>query len=302
MIYPNFMIVGAAKSGTTSLCQYLSENEEVFMPVGALKKEPGFFSDIRSPKNMDLEKYLRVCFSGVNDDIHKRIGEASTAYLTDPGSAKNIYDFNPNTKIIIILRNPINRAYSLYNWMVQEGYEYAASFEKAIELEKHRVNKKIPNYYEPEYYYNYLYFNSGLYYKQVKRYLDLFGENVLIVKFSDFKNNLDETYKRICLFLDIKVNAFTPAVYNISKDVYSPGFQFLLKKINQRANRTQRKLFSIKTKASRDRIVKLGLKKTRPKAMKIETRKLLIKKYESDIELLSKLTNIDYRDWNVCEG
>jgi len=69
---------------------------------------------------MTLDEYLAL-FKEANAN-HSLVGEASMAYLTGPSSAQEIHDFNPDAKIIIILRNPVDRAYSLYNWMVQEGY------------------------------------------------------------------------------------------------------------------------------------------------------------------------------------
>lgn len=294
---PNFFIVGAAKSGTSSLWQYLKVNKEVFMPADEFCKEPAFFSPLKKNAEMTLDDYFNI-FKEANIN-HKLIGEASTAYLTDPASAKRIYDFNPEAKIIIILRNPAERAYSLYCWMIQDGYEYASTFKKALALENYRINRKIPNFFEPEYYYNYLYFSSGLYHKQVKRYLDLFKNNVLVIKFDFFKNNLNTTYDQVCSFLDINTNVLSPEVYNVSKYVYSPKLQFILRKINNRMNKISNKHFSISynSKQSRDWFLKLGLKKQRPPELSIETKKKLIIKYADDIEKLSKLTTISFDDW-----
>jgi len=224
---PDFFIVGAARSGTTSLWQYLKQHPKVFMPEDELNKEPAYFSE--KGYTLGYKKYL-LLFKGA-DNSHARVGEASTAYLTDPSSAKRIYDFLPNAKIIIMLRNPVDRAYSLYQWMVQEGYEYAESFEKALDLENERIGKQIPNWFEPEYYWNYLYFNSGLYYKQVKRYMELFGDNVCLVKMDDFKKNFTREYCRICRFLNLRPNTISPKIYNKSYQVYSSKIQFILRKI-----------------------------------------------------------------------
>lgn len=227
MIKPNFFIVGAAKSGTSSLWQYLTQNPQVYMPKDELFKEPCFFSSFGEA--MGITNYLKI-FHDAKEN-HRIIGEASTAYLSDPLSAKRIYDFNLAAKIIILLRNPVDRAYSLYNWMVQDGYEFAESFEEALELEEERAGKTIPNWYEPQYYWNYLYYRSGLYAAQVQRYLDIFGDKVLIIKFDDFKRERDLEYKKICAFLGIEANVFPPIVFNASKKVRSPKLQFVLRKI-----------------------------------------------------------------------
>jgi hypothetical protein len=225
---PNFFIVGASKSGTTSLWKYLKEHPKVFMPRDELYKEPGYFSTYG--EHMGIRNYLDIF--GEATDNYDLVGDASTVYLSDPVSAKRIYDFNSKAKIIIMLRNPADRGFSLYNWMAQDGYEYASSFEEALDLEEKRYLKKIPNWFEPQYYWNYIYFRSGLYFEQVKRYLELFHDNVLIVKFDDFKKETAFTYSRICSFLKIEPNEVPFETHNPSKAVVSPKIQFILRHLN----------------------------------------------------------------------
>lgn len=225
---PNLFIVGSAKSGTSSLWQHLKNHPDVFMPIDEINKEPAYFSNKKTKWN-SYQKYLDL-FKDASDQ-HKWLGEASTAYLTDPCSAKRIYEYDSNVKIIILLRNPSTRAYSLYNWMVQDGYEYVETFEKALKLEKQRIKINIPNYFEPEYYYNYHYFSSGLYFEQIKRYHNLFKDRLLIIKFENYIQNFEYEFTRICDFLDIK-SIHTKEVYlNKSIRVLYPPLQFLLRKL-----------------------------------------------------------------------
>ena len=226
---PNFFIVGGARCGTTSLWQHLSMQPEVFMPEDEMFKEPAFFSYVGQKRTFD--QYVGI-FNG-SDKNHKWIGEASTVYLTDPQSARRIYDFNKKARIIIMLRNPVYRAYSLYNWMVQDGYEYAESFSKALDLENVRANKKIPNYFEPEYYHNYLYFHSGLFSQQVKRFIDLFDDNVLIIKFEDYIEDFRKVYTEICDFLEITPEFNEIKYTNRSRSVKHSFLQFLLRKFTK---------------------------------------------------------------------
>ena len=225
---PNLFIVGAAKSGTTSLWQYLKRHPSIFMPEDELHKEPCFFS--KYGESMGIDNYLKI-FSGASR-FHKLVGEASTAHLTDPVSAQRIFNFNPNAKIIIILRNPAVRAYSLYNWMVQDGYEYASTFQEALDLEERRSALTIPNWYEPQYYWNYMYFRSGMYYEQVKRYLDLFGSNVMVLKFEDLKSDPDKQMKSLCAFLNIEPYVSDYQEHNVSHEVISAKIQFLMRHVN----------------------------------------------------------------------
>lgn len=291
---PNFFIVGAARSGTTSMWWYLKQHRQVFMPNDELNKEPAFFSDKSS---MSLEEYLKLFEAA--EEQHKVIGEVSTAYLVDPKSARKIKEFNPEAKILILLRNPADRAYALYNWMVQEGYEYCSSFQKALELEKKRGEKGIPNFWEPEYYWNYMYFRSGLYHEQVSRYVSEFGNNVLILKFYLLKSRFNFAYSRVCDFLGISREEVSSVPQNVSKRVYSPALQFFLRKANNKFQKFQHKVLrKVNTsKESRDKLLRLGLNKKPPAKMSKKLRNELLRKYESDLIKLSELTKIDFSDW-----
>lgn len=225
---PNFFIVGAARSGTTSLWEYLKLHPGIYMPEDELQKEPSFFSDTR--KDLTLDKYLAF-FQKANES-HRWIGEASVAYITDPLSANRIYEFNPAAKIIIMLRNPAERAYSLYNWMAQDGYEYAASFEEALKLEETRLLEQQSTWYKPNYYWGYLYFRSGLYHGQVKRYLELFKDNVLIIKFEDFVKDPAASYGQVCSFLGLDAPHVSFQIHNPSHAVRSAKLLFVLRKLN----------------------------------------------------------------------
>jgi len=292
--YPNFFIVGAARSGTTFLWWQLKRNPRVFMPEDELNKEPAYFSD----KNRKLTFYSYLELFNYASDKHKLIGEASTAYLTDPKSAERIRDFNPHAKILILLRNPAERAYSLYNWMVQEGYEHATSFERALMLEERRSKKQIPCFWEPEYYWNYMYYTSGLYFEQVQRYLELFKKNVCIVTFNHLKSDLRKTYKKICCFLEIDPNEIIPTPQNPSLSVYHSWVQFFARKINNYSLIFISKVINKKifTKKERDRLLNLFLIKKPPPPLSPKLKNYLINRYQNNIIKLNKLV----KDINFC--
>lgn len=298
-VKPNLFICGSAKSGTTSLWAYLKEHPKVFMPKDEINKEPGFFSQAANPyhSRLDEEQYLSLFKEATPD--HKFIGEASNIYLTDPASAEMIHQFNPASYIIILLRNPADRAYSLYNWMAQEGYEYASSFEKALKIEKKRINKKIPNFFEPEKYYNYLYFHSGLYHEQVKRYLDLFPSTTMIIKFEDFKLHPQKKYDEVCQFLNIESQTVPSRVFNPSFDIYSPKLQFCLRKLSTVLDLIKRRIYpnSKPSKSKRDKIMKLGYKNASPPRINPQTRSWLLQRYKENILATSELTHLNLDDW-----
>ncbi|MHC4996769.1 MAG: sulfotransferase family protein, partial [Planctomycetota bacterium] len=164
---PNFFILGAAKSGTTSLHYYLRQHPEIFMST---PKEPTFYCEhfqvVRNPID-----YHRL-FDGVTDET--AIGESSHAYLTSPTTPGVIRALYPDARFVAIFRHPADRAYSLYQHMRRYGHERAETFERALEIEDQRVDSLEYKKTCTENFYNYLYFRSGLYSEQVQRYLDLY--------------------------------------------------------------------------------------------------------------------------------
>lgn len=285
---PNFFIVGAAKSGTTTLYDYLKDHPDVFMPQDDLHKEPSHFSNLITwYKNPN--KYFPL-FDDAKPQ-HRWIGEASTAYLTDPAAAGNIHKYNPNAKIIIILRNPADRAYSMYCWMVQEGYEYVSSFENALAIEDERARRKIPNFWEPQYYYNYLYFRAGLYFEQVKRYYDLFPGSVLVMTFEELLAAVKTNYAPVRDFLKIGPHPATPEVSNPSVSVIHPMLQFWLRKVNNKF------FHNAPTKEKRDALLQRGIRSGKPPVLRAETRAALLERYREDIRATGKLINKDLEYW-----
>ena len=218
---PNFFIVGAAKAGTTSLSYYLSSHREIFIsPV----KEPHFFSradihidqirsDVRKRiKRIDISKYLEEqtghllhnyyfedletylkLFKEVSDE--KIIGECSTSYLWSPTAAKAIHAYAPDAKILAVLRNPVDRAYS--HFVMERGlFSSKGSFEEVLEKDKslgERGWEIYPMYHE-----------LGNYYSQLKRYYEIFPkENIIPIIYDDFKSEREQTVHKIYDFLGV---------------------------------------------------------------------------------------------------
>lgn len=289
---PDFFIVGAAKSGTTSLWYYLGQHKDIFMTKDISVKELCLYSKAYGIKNIfEYSSFFK------NAKENQLIGEACHAYLTSPESAKNIKNANPDAKIIISLRNPIKRAYSLYNWMKVEGYEDAKTFEDALKLELKRINDdnfyKNPKY--KIYYRNYFYTQTGLYYEQIKRYYDVFGvENCHVLIFEDFIGNEKKEIGKILNFLglsdiDFKMNS---EPQNISKDVKSVTLQYFLKnnfdKYTYKFFIPQRLSLPIKRY-----IIKLNTKKKKPNALSYKINTQLKAFFKDDIEKTSRLIGID---------
>jgi hypothetical protein len=196
---PNFFIVGAQKAGTTSLYQYLSQHPQVYMSP---RKEPHFFegmhSEYRRPGRRSTPVSTLAEYQALFEDAsdQRAIGEASASYLYSPRSPGLIKDSVPDARIIVILRNPADRAYSNYLYCVQVGREPLGSFDEALQAEEGRMLDK----WGPLWYYK----HKGFYYAQVKRYFDTFGrDKVGVWLYEDLRNDTFGTLREVFRFLDI---------------------------------------------------------------------------------------------------
>jgi hypothetical protein len=195
-VWPNFFIVGAAKAGTNSLHAYLEQHPQVFMcPM----KEVHYFSRLgaRSGRQYlvdvvsDRASYLAL-FEGATG--FPAVGERSVTYLGYEDTADAIHEQVPNAKIVILLRDPIERAYSHYLMDVRNGVQDLPFFETVV---KEHQN---PEFGWGRVWHRYTMF----YYPKVKRYLDVFGpEQVLILLTEDLRRDPRAVTKTALEFLDL---------------------------------------------------------------------------------------------------
>jgi hypothetical protein len=195
---PNLFIVGKQKSGTTALYDMLKQHPKIFL---SSPKEPNFFAkDFHRKKEnfRDKKEYLKL-FAKVNDE--KIIGEASSNNLYSEVAVKGIKKFNPDAKIIILLREPVEFLRSLYQELFH--VEQAKNLKEALELEDirkegHKIKTKIQII--PTLFYS----KRVKYARQVKRFVDNFpNKNIKVIIFEDFKKDNLKTYKEICEFLGV---------------------------------------------------------------------------------------------------
>lgn len=212
--WPSFYIVGAVKCGTTSLYMNLKKHPQVFMPE---IKEPGFFAHSLNPVPRNLEKlycpgdlteYQRL-YEGCSN--YRAVGDASPSYLWDEDAARRIYAANPQARIIIMLRDPVERAYSHYLMKIHEGVEQRP-FMEALKKDYAKVPK--------DWWKSGLYVDLGLYYEAVKRYLEIFGrEQVRIFCFEEFTRNPEAVLSRIASHIGVD-----PELIDLSetREVHNP--------------------------------------------------------------------------------
>jgi hypothetical protein len=198
---PDFLVVGAARAGTTSLHSYLRQHPGIFLPD---VKEPCFFvfdgKDVKYVKGKfafavrDFSSYEKL-FRGAGAD--QKTGEMSTPYLYLHDKAistiKKYFNSYNEIRIVIMLRNPVDRAYSQYRWRVRDGRE-PLDFIKAIDVEQERMKSN--------YSFDYFYLDRGFYFKQVKSYMDNF-RHVHIILFEDFDIDPQKVLRDLCLFLGV---------------------------------------------------------------------------------------------------
>ena len=196
---PNFFIVGAPKCGTTSMHDYLNQHPDIFM--SKVKELNYFNSEARQYYRYEgLDSYL-VNFSGAGN--HKVIGESSAWYLYSTDAAKNIYHFNNNAKILIIIRSPIESIPSLHSEMIFGSMEFEENLEEALKMESERKRGlyRLKPVKTPE---RTHYVSVYKYEKQIKRFLQYFNrKNIEIILFDVFRRNPQNAYYDVLDFLQI---------------------------------------------------------------------------------------------------
>ena len=302
---PNFFIVGAPKSGTTSLHNYLSQHPDVLM---SKNKEPCFLApDFYSPVYPQTEEEYLRCFEGYSGE--SRVGESTTSYLYSKMAARRIHKFVPNAKIIAMLRNPVDMIASLHAQYLKIGIENISRFEDALEAEAdRRVGKRIPSgfKYPIEYL---LYREVGKYSEQLRRYFSEFGrKDVHIIIFDDFRQDTEGEFIKVCEFLGISVNnkinftahnpARTPRFVMLHRAAFRMKFienaivQWLRPIVPSQLGKV---LWSIYRTP-----VKLNMKIGRA-SVDHKTRITLASYYKHDIKELEMLLGRDLEGWRVRE-
>lgn len=210
---PNFLIIGAAKSATSSLHEYLRQHPEVAMSVC---KEPHFYSrrvtgghpleyytqessdPFSSSQNsgcrltLNQQNYEKL-FTHVREE--KAIGESSVSYLATPGVAELIRSEWPQMKLVVLLRNPIERAYSAYLNMRRVGVEQLP-FQEALKQEEKRKSEKALFMLQ--------YREMGNYYQQLKPYRRCFPPNqLLVVTYDDWVKDKKCFFRQLFRFLEV---------------------------------------------------------------------------------------------------
>lgn len=244
-VLPDFMIIGAMKAGTTSLFKYLSQHPELFISV---PKEVHFFDGGKNPKVDTFakgESWYRAHFPLKNQLSGKaKAFEASPVYLFNPLAPKRIFDTIPNVKLIVLLRNPTERAVSHYLHGARRNWD-ALPFYEALQAEEARLKPVVEAQdYKSRTFIEYSYKSRGLYRQQLERYFKYFPrEQMLILNSSDLFKKTNVTLQGVFEFIGVDptfeikdpttANAapnkqkFEPYLYEYLNDYFKPHNQAL---------------------------------------------------------------------------
>lgn len=238
---PNFLIIGAAKSGTTALWHYLRQHPEVFMTSTkhtrffAFEEEPRFCGPpprSRGPVGTnssvpyavtDLDAY-HALFREAKEET--AVGEASHSYMYQPGAAERIHAYKADMKLVAILRQPAERAFSHFRQMVRDGREPIDDFLRALDEEDARVRER----WWPDFHYG----RIGLYGAQLERYFELFArDRIRAYLYEDLNGDPAGVLRDVFRFLGVD-EGFSPdasARYNASGVPKNAALHLILQKL-----------------------------------------------------------------------
>ncbi|WP_246141455.1 sulfotransferase family protein [Hyella patelloides] len=295
---PNFLIIGAAKSGTTSINAYLKQHPQIYMSP---QKEPNFFAfegeqldflgsiaeGYRQGIQTDLETYQRN-FQAVSHEI--AIGETSPSYLYIEKAAERIKYHLPQVKLIAIVRDPSERAYSNFLHHCRDRLELYQDFETALEAEESRITNN--------WWWGFHYVNVSRYFLQLKRYFEIFDrDQIKVYLYEDLQDNPLQLSQDIFQFLGVD-SQFVPdmsAKYNTTGIPKYQTLDALIKEQNLIKTVYQ---FLIPTKLRKQITANLSQRNSLVKpTLTPELRQKLQNRLKEDILQLQDLIKRDLSNW-----
>ena len=257
MSLPNFLIIGAAKAGTNALYHYLRQHPQIYMSPW---KEPKFFAfeteadlGFRAANGRDAPVNASVIldqaeneelFDDARDGELAR-GEASTHYLYVEKSPGRIKTLIPDARLIAVLRNPVDRAFSSYQHLVRDDLE-PLDFGAALDAEPQRIAE--------HYAYLYRYTDMGFYSQQLDRYEKTFSENQLcVLLYDDLRSDPEGTCRQIFSFLGVDED-FVPDMSGEYNRSGVPKNRFMHRLLNPSAP-MKRRLWNVTPRLARERLL-----------------------------------------------
>jgi hypothetical protein len=298
---PQFLIIGAARSGTTALYQYLAEHPGLFLTE---PKEPHYFAfagttpaftgpgdrqTINRLSVTDREAYLRLYRDARPDQLR---GEASVSTLYYPDAVTRLHQEHPDARLICVLRDPVDRALSAYGFMRTRGWEPCDTFEAALADEPRRIAEGWHHIWH--------YTAMGRYGEQLRHVLEVFPrEQVLVLRHEDMSADPDAVLGRVYAHLGVP-----PVQRTVDPDPHrsgEPRSRFLGRVIS--THHPLKKLLSPVVPTSlrrrlRRRIVARNIVRL---SCRPETRRALVETFAPDLDVLEQVTGVDVSAWRAPE-
>lgn len=306
MSKPDFFIVGAPKSGTTALYTYLSSHPDIFFPS---HKEPNFFAEDYpniGGRLKTLDEYERLYV----DKQHKQAGDASVCYLSSNTAPRAIRAYNPEARIIIMLRNPVDLFLSEHSQLIYSFYEDVSDPYKAWQLQPLRAKGQYipPSCREAQVLQYRKVCSLG---KNLNEYRKCFSEDkILTIFFEDFVRSPKESYQKVLRFLGLKddgkqdflkINEAKHHRYTrFSKWLIAPPGVF--GKVHEKVRRyiATSEFDGLKKieNLARRLVVRSSVKQKPPRLSEKQFR-MILSDLQDDIDLLASLTGRDLSAWKT---
>jgi hypothetical protein len=273
MTLPNFLVIGAAKGGTTSLYHYLRQHPDIYMSP---MKEPNYFTDedqLFGKRSVRSRTEYERLFDGVKDE--HAIGEATPRYLNAIGGVARIHADLPGVRLIATLRQPADRGYSAYLMRFTDSREWTSA-EDVLR----------PGNYQ---------FDSGIYYPKLRRYFDTFPrEQIKVILFDDLIARPQETVQSLCVFLGVDPDFAVDTTIRFNP-TFSPRFVRLTRLFNATATLVAKHAPWASGTGLGTPLRRLLLRK--PDPMPPLLRRRLTDEYRDDIIATGKLIGRDLSHW-----
>lgn len=284
---PNFLIIGAAKAGTTTLYDIFKTHPNIFVSA---KKELNFFSI--GIKSKSIDEYAKNFDKSAG---FSAVGEASPSYFYTPGTAENIKQYLPDVKLIAVLRNPIERFYSDFKYCQLFGHNLEGLPDSFYDL----TVKDVIEFESNQWFNPLILLKKGLYHYHLCNFYDKFPKsNIKILLFEKMIKEFEKTMNDIQGFLGVKMLKIS----NIQKNSGGvPRSGLLLNLVNKK--------FPVKTKLAgmigfqragelKEKLLRANIKKQKSKSQKNKVlNEFLTSFYAEDIQKLSNLFKQDFINW-----
>jgi hypothetical protein len=287
---PDFLVIGAYKSGTTTVHHALRAHPAIFLPS---RTEPTFFAFQDAGPDThpqaresirDVDAY-RALFRPAPAEALR--GEVSPAYLAHPAACANIARHAPDARLVAVLRHPVERAYSDYLMYVRDGLEPYTDFGRALDEQDERRLAGLPTGY---------YVSTGYYGAQLEPYYERFGrERVLVLLFEDLTRDLRSGMRQIYRFLGVDEDVEPPVdgAFNVSGVPRGPAVRAAMR-FRRAAAPLFRPVVPQRAKHAVDRALQRRL--DRPPLL-ADDRARLLEAYHQDIDRLEVLIGRDLSAW-----